>query len=72
MKPEDNQSDAQKQAHVQCLPEGNCHISLFTWVVGCFVVYLPKGTEGSCNHTFQKYKKKKKVELKVWTMDNMN
>lgn len=59
MKPEDNQFNAQKQAHVQCLPEGNCHISLFTLVVGCFVVYLPKATEGSRKHTFQKYKKKK-------------
>ena len=71
MQPEDSQFDAQKQAHVQCLPEGNCHISLFTLVVGCFVVYLPKATEGSRKHTFQKFKKKK-VELKVWTMDNMN
>ena len=64
MKPEDHQFDAQKQAHAQCLPEGNCHISLFTLVVGCFVVYLPKGTEGSCKHTFSEIQKKKKCRIK--------
>lgn len=62
MKPEGNQFDAQKQAHVQCLPEGNYYMSLFSLVVGCFVIYLPKGTEGSCKHTFQKYKKKNRIK----------
>ena len=58
-----------KSRHMLCLPEGNYYMSLFSLVLGCFVVSLPKGTEGSCKHTFQKYKK---IELKVYTMENMN
>ena len=64
-----DQFSAQKQAHVQCLPGGSCYVSLFPGLVGCFVVYLPKGTEGACKHNFQKYRK---VGLKVWTMETTN
>lgn len=37
-----NQFTTQKQAHVQCLPEGNCCISAVPGLVDWFLFYLPK------------------------------